>query len=101
MRLVLSLTLIVVLAACASPGSRPTESGTRETTPSTEATPSPAAPTMEPITRESLKPASEQPKPEGGGGELVGTLGADSIEGGCGYLEAPDGTRYQVIYPDG
>jgi hypothetical protein len=100
MRLVLSLTLIVVLAACASPESRLTESGTPET--SVEATPSPeATPTMEPITRESLIPASERPKAEGGGIELVGTLGADSVEGGCGYLEAPNGTRYQVIYPDG
>ena len=33
--------------------------------------------------------------------QLSGTLGADSIEGGCAYLEARDGTRYQVIYPDG
>jgi hypothetical protein len=32
---------------------------------------------------------------------VTGTLGADSIEGGCGYLETADGTRYQVIYPDG
>lgn len=32
--------------------------------------------------------------------ELSGTLGADSIEGGCAYLEA-DSTRFQVIYPPG
>ena len=35
-------------------------------------------------------------------GELVtGVLGSDTIEGSCAYLEAPDGTRYQVIWPDG
>ncbi len=33
--------------------------------------------------------------------ELVGTFGADSIEGGCTYLQADDGTRFQVIYPEG
>ncbi len=32
---------------------------------------------------------------------MTGTLGADSIEGGCAYLEADDGTRYEVIYPEG
>lgn len=34
-------------------------------------------------------------------GELTGTLGADVVEGGCAYVQAPDGTRYEVIYPDG
>jgi hypothetical protein len=33
--------------------------------------------------------------------ELAGRLGSDSVEGGCAYLEAADGTRYQVVYPDG
>ena len=32
---------------------------------------------------------------------LTGILGADVIEGGCAYLQAADGTRYEVIYPDG
>ena len=32
--------------------------------------------------------------------ELTGTLGADSIEGGCTYLDA-DSSRFQVIYPPG
>lgn len=30
-----------------------------------------------------------------------GTLGSDSIEGGCFYLETPDGRRLEVIYPRG
>lgn len=33
--------------------------------------------------------------------ELTGTLGADSIEGGCAYLEADDAVRFQVTYPPG
>jgi hypothetical protein len=33
--------------------------------------------------------------------ELTGTLGFDDVEGGCWYLETGDGTRYQVIWPDG
>ena len=38
----------------------------------------------------------------GPAGETVsGTLGFDDIEGGCAFIEAPDGTRYEVIYPDG
>jgi hypothetical protein len=32
---------------------------------------------------------------------IRGTLSFDDIEGGCPFLEAPDGTRYEVIYPDG
>lgn len=31
----------------------------------------------------------------------TGMLGSDSIEGGCAYLQAPDGRKYEVIYPDG
>ena len=32
---------------------------------------------------------------------LTGDLGFDDIEGGGCYLETADGTRYEVIYPDG
>jgi hypothetical protein len=28
-------------------------------------------------------------------------LGADSIEGGCTYLQTADGQRYEIIPPDG
>jgi hypothetical protein len=33
--------------------------------------------------------------------EVTGTVGFDDIEGGCPYLQAADGTRYQVMYPEG
>ena len=57
----------------------------------------------EPAQRASLTPPPAQPSraPSGEQQELTGVLGADSIEGGCGYLETPGGTRYEVIYPDG
>lgn len=34
-------------------------------------------------------------------GVLTGSLGFDSAEGGCPYLETADGTRFQVVYPAG
>lgn len=49
--------------------------------------------------RPSLTPATSRPQP--GGEQVIGVFGADAIEGGCTYLEADDGTRYQVIYPQG
>ena len=60
-------------------------------------------PSNEPTTIPSLALSSVQPSraPSGAEGELTGILSADSIEGGCGYLHASNGTRYQVIYPDG
>ena len=91
MRTFLSLVLVLGLAACASSGPGPTETPTPEARPSVEPTP-----TKSP--RPSIRP---ERTPSGGGSELSGMLGADSIEGGCGYLETVDGTRYQVIYPDG
>lgn len=32
---------------------------------------------------------------------ISGTLGADSVEGGCAYLQTDDGKRYEVVYPSG
>jgi hypothetical protein len=34
-------------------------------------------------------------------GVLTGSLGFDSAEAGCPYLETADGTRFQVVYPAG
>ena len=91
MRLFMSLALALGLAGCASPGLDPTESPTPTATPSAEPIPT-SSPT--PTVRPSRTPAS-------GGSELTGILGEDSIEGGCGFIESADGTRYEVIYPDG
>lgn len=32
---------------------------------------------------------------------LIGTFGADAVEGGCAYLETGRGLRYEVLYPAG
>ena len=90
MRISALFVLAFALAACAAPGG------------STD--PTPEASSVEPTPRASLTPSSIQPSPspeEGGGEELTGVLGADSVEGGCAYLQAPDRTRYEVLYPDG
>ena len=75
--------LILALAGCVAPGG--------ETTP----TPSIASATATPS-----RAAASDP-PASGRDDVTGVLGADSIEGGCTYLEAGDGTRYEVIYPPG
>lgn len=46
--------------------------------------------------------ASQSRTPDAGeSNELTGVLDADPIEGGCAYLRADDGTRYEVVYPPG
>lgn len=36
------------------------------------------------------------------GTEISGVLGGDAqLEGGCAWVETDDGTRYEVIYPEG
>jgi hypothetical protein len=32
---------------------------------------------------------------------VTGRLGFDDIEGGCSFLETDEGTRYEIVYPDG
>ena len=39
--------------------------------------------------------------PGGPAADFSGILSIDSIEGGCPYLEAADGTKLQVLYPEG
>src|ERR671914_332015 len=87
----LILIAMTWLAACAA------GAGTSEPSPSRERDETPT-----PSPRPSFALAS--PKPSTGAGsseQLSGALGADTVEGGCAYLEAPDGTRYEVIYPPG
>ena len=49
----------------------------------------------------SLELASPKISPAGAEGTYSGVLGADSIEGGCSYLQTADGQRYEIIPPDG
>ncbi len=92
---ILTLFCLLAIPACATaPASSNPPSATPEETP---------VPSREPTPTPSFALSSVQPsrEPSGADDELTGVLGADSIEGGCGYLKASDGTRYQVIYPDG
>lgn len=78
--------VLFVLAACAAPAATTTSNS--------------PIPTATPVSSDASEaPASDPPASDGD--ELSGVLGADSIEGGCPYLETADGTRYEVIYPDG
>ena len=53
-------------------------------------------------TESQLQPTvSPSQQASGKGGLLTGRLGISEVEGGCPYLEAADGTRYEVIYPNG
>jgi hypothetical protein len=49
----------------------------------------------------SLELASQKPSVVGAETTYSGVLGADSIEGGCSYLQTADGKRYELLPPDG
>lgn len=95
------LTIVLVMLALGGAGCA---AGTADSSDPTEA-PSESPPTASASSTPStsLTPASEQPSPEEpiDGERLTGTLGADTVEGGCGYLQDEAGTRYEVLYPDG
>ncbi len=89
MRIVIGTALLAfALAACSSAGTSVDTSPDRSD--GNDATP-----------RASLRPSSQKPTTTPEGDPLTGRLGTDSVEGGCGYLATPDGTRYEVIYPEG
>ena len=50
---------------------------------------------------QSLELSSQKPTAVGADTTYSGVLGADSIEGGCTYLQTADGKRYELIPPDG
>jgi len=86
----LSILSVLILAACASPGTTPTADPTATERP----TPVPS------LTVSSHQPTrDESPRP--GEMTITGRLGFDTIEGGCPYLETDGGMRYQVLWPDG
>jgi hypothetical protein len=87
----LLLVLGVVMAGCSS-GNGGT-SGSGGESPS-GGSPSAAAPTP------SLELASPK-SPAAGGNTYTGVLRSDAIEGGCAYLLAADGQKYEIIPPDG
>ena len=87
-RVLCSMVLIAIAtAACATGGDSPGESQGTDT----------GSPSLPGGGLRSLKPSA----PASIAQTVTGQLGFDDIEGGCGYLQAEDGTRYQVIYPEG
>ena len=76
MRWLAVFALVLGLAACAGAGDA-----------SIEATPEPDLSTTSPAL--------------GAGATITGTLSVEGVEGGCVVLEADDGERYEVIWPDG
>jgi hypothetical protein len=91
-----TMSLAVLLLAACSAASGPTGSVASE---GPLVSDRPPAPDGSP----SLELASPQPSKAlpGGGAIHTGTLGSDTIEGGCTYLETADGRKLEVIYPDG
>lgn len=87
----LLLMLGVVMAGCSSGSGG--ASGSGAASPSGGG-PSAAAPSP------SLELASPK-SPTGGGNTYTGVLRSDAIEGGCVYLLAADGQKYEIIPPDG
>ena len=86
--------LATLLTACAAAG-RPTATAT----PTTQAT---ATPTIAATASPMVTPREDPEDPPNAKQVTVtGTLGADSIEGGCAYLQTNATTRYEVIYPKG
>lgn len=81
-----------LLAACQGGAGQPSPTPTPSAEPSVErsilATPS-------------ASPSPDASSSEAAGVMITGVFASDSIEGGCAFLEAADGTRYEVIYPDG
>ena len=73
---------VMLVSGCAAAGGQPTPS-------SHVPTPSPSDGTTRPAPSQTGKAVT-----------ISGTFGSDAIEGGCAYLQAADGTRYQVLYPD-
>ncbi|MGH2446836.1 MAG: hypothetical protein ACRDGD_12485 [Candidatus Limnocylindria bacterium] len=96
MRFIPILAIALLATACAAGGADPSDTPDTSTPP-VEPAPSPSAsPSLAP---ESAQPSLESAVPDGD--RITGILGADSVEGGCGYIQADDGTRYEILYPDG
>ncbi len=88
MRLI--LLLAIVLAAC-----RADEGGQATDDPTSAITPSPTTASPRP------SPSGDASPGDPSGATLEGTLGVADVEGGCAYLRAADGTRWEIIYPTG
>ncbi|HEX2222553.1 MAG TPA: hypothetical protein VHK06_08530 [Candidatus Limnocylindria bacterium] len=88
--------LLLALAGCAGEAGAPTDSQPTAAAPSATASDQPAPSASGPMDRPT-EGAGEESQPD-----LVGVLDGDaSLEGGCAWLETPDGERWQVMWPAG
>ena len=87
----LVLALGVVMAGCSSSGGGTGGSGGSSASAGGASAAAPSA---------SLELASPK-SPAAGGNTYTGVLRSDAIEGGCAYLLAADGQKYEIIPPDG
>jgi len=79
----LRFAFVLLLAACsASPAASP-------------------PPTAGPPAASTAPSASLTVRPTGTAPDYTGILSIDAIEGGCAYLQAANGDKLQVLYPDG
>ena len=110
--IMLTALLLALVAACGESADDdvvlddPTEDATPEPDETPEETPEPE-PTEDADDEEpemSPSPEAEDghtPRP-GSDMEITGVLGGDpSLEGGCVWVDADDGNRYEVMWPDG
>jgi hypothetical protein len=79
----LALAFVLLTAACSSGAGGPTP---------------PSVASASPVARPS---ASLTSKPGAVKADYSGILSMDAIEGGCAYLQATDGRKLQVMYPEG
>jgi hypothetical protein len=85
----LPLLLATLLVACAAPATD--EPSSPRSTPAETPEPSPTR-----------SPRQPSPSPSQRGSDtIVGRLGGEDIEGGCSFVQTDDGTRYEVIWPEG
>lgn len=94
MRPILATALIGLLLTACRGGGEPSR-GT------TSPTPAGPEPSFDRSVFATPSPSPDASASRGGGVMISGTFASDSIEGGCAFLEAADGTRYEVIWPEG
>ncbi|HET7665916.1 MAG TPA: hypothetical protein VFK56_07575 [Mycobacterium sp.] len=90
MRIALILATLLALTACSGRGAGGSSPGEGR---------SPSLPTWIGSPKVPATPHIDRPPDDET--HLTGTLGYDTIEGGCGYLRTDEQTRYEMIWPHG
>lgn len=93
-RILAAVMAVLALAACGEQGTGAEPPDASPTVTERTTAPDPTgAPSEEP---------TEDMTDDTAGESISGTLGGDTeLEGGCAWLEASDGTRYEILWPDG